>query len=245
MATAVPVCSGELSDRLSSFPDWQNPPRGIVAKGELIYPDWFDGRWTATSTLKDAIAPLAPELVTPGFKQNQESIGEPVVFTVRFSDELMPIPLRRTQGITGIQRPQTQTGIVADRVFNSQSLGDAALGDGYVQSVSLDPNDFSRLITQFQNGQQLMSESRERLIESNDAEQFISSEMFLQTFRTSSQIYLNQVENTTEYRLVNPKRIEANQITAIYLSPKDPNYFLAKSRPVALYRYELILEHQA
>lgn len=238
------VLGGELSDRLAAFPDWQSPPKGVVAKGELIYPDWFEGYWTVSSTLKEAMAPLSPDIVTPGFAQNQASIGEPVVFTVRFSDDVMPTPIKGTQGITGIKRPQKQTGIVADRVFNSQSLGNAALGEGVVQSVRLDPNDLSRLTTQFNDGQQLLSESRERVIERNHVDQFISSEMFLQTFRTSSQLYLNQVENTTAYQQVNPNRIEANQITAIYLSPKDPDYFKAKSRPVALYRYELILEHQ-
>ena len=37
-------------------------------------------------------------------------------------------------------------------------------------------------------------------------------------------------------------KIEAEQITAIYLSPQDPDYFTAAGRPVALYRYELILD---
>ena len=31
----------------------------------------------------------------------------------------------------------------------------------------------------------------------------------------------------------------ADQITAIYLSPQDPDYFKAKGQPVALYRYQL------
>ncbi len=236
--------AGDLSDRLADFPHWQHPPKGAVAKGELLYPEWFEGTWTATSTLKEAVAPFAPDLVTPGFQQNQASINEATVFTVKFTNDPMPIPVKGTRGITGIELPPPQSAIVADRVFNSWSLGNATLGEGFVQSVSLDPNDFNRLITQFKDGQQLISESRERAIERNQPDQFISSELFLQTFRTSSQIYLNQVENTTEYRCVNPNRIEANQITAIYLSPKDPDYFKAKTRPVALYRYELILDHQ-
>ena len=238
--------AGDLSDRLQNFPHWQSPPKGVVAKGELIYPDWFEGSWTATSTLKEAIAPLAPEIVTPGFAQNEESIGEAVIFTVRFTDELMPIPIQGSKGITAFNRQQQPEGIVADRVFNSKSLGNAALGEGFVKSVQLDPNDFSRLTTEFSNGQQLISESRERAIEAQDKE-FISSEMFQQTFRSDSQIYLNQVENTTDYHLSsnNPDKIEANQITAIYLSPKDPDFFKARNRPVALYRYELILEKQS
>ena len=235
--------AGDLSDRLQNFPHWQSPPKGSIAKGELIYPDWFEGSWTATSTLREAIAPLAPDIVTPGFEQNQESVGEPVIFTVRFTDELMLIPIKGVKGITELNRNKQPEGIVADRVFNSKSLGNAALGEGFVESVQLDPNDFSRLTTEFSNGQQLISESRERAIEAYDRE-FISSEMFQQTFRSSSQIYLNQVENTTDYLLTqdDPGRIEANQITAIYLSPKDPDFFKARNRPVAIYRYDLILE---
>ena len=62
-------------------------------------------------------------------------------------------------------------------------------------------------------------------------------------------IYLNEVETTTAYRVVEggengdsaSKRIEADQVTAIYLSPKDPDYFAAGGHPVALYRYRLEL----
>ena len=55
-----------------------------------------------------------------------------------------------------------------------------------------------------------------------------------------NQIYLNEVETTTAYEL-KQTGIEANQVTAIYLYPQDPNYFQANSRPVALYRYQLEL----
>ena len=37
------------------------------------------------------------------------------------------------------------------------------------------------------------------------------------------------------------KKVEADQVTAIYLSPKDPDYFTAGGHPVALYRYRLEL----
>ncbi|MEM9135733.1 MAG: DUF6816 family protein [Cyanobacteria bacterium P01_F01_bin.42] len=234
--------AGDLSDRLASFPDWRSPPKGAVAQGELIYPDWFEGSWQATTTLKDAVAPLSPDIVTPGFEQNKASLGQPVEFTVRFSDEVMDRPVQGLRGITGLGIEPQATGIVADRVFNTKSLADAAVHPGYVKSVDLDPDDFSRLITQFEGGQQLVSESRERAIEQESPQDFISSEMFIQTFRTVDEIYLNRVENTTGYNQVNPDRIEADQITAIYLSPKDPDFFRARNRPVALYRYDLILE---
>jgi hypothetical protein len=40
---------------------------------------------------------------------------------------------------------------------------------------------------------------------------------------------------------VRSQQIEAEQITAIYLSPQDPDYFKAAGHPVALYRYHLQL----
>ncbi|MEL6327067.1 MAG: DUF6816 family protein, partial [Cyanobacteria bacterium J06626_23] len=38
--------------------------------------------------------------------------------------------------------------------------------------------------------------------------------------------------------------ITADQITAIYLSPRDPDYFKAFNKPVALYRYRLTFEKE-
>ncbi|MGK7957556.1 MAG: DUF6816 family protein, partial [Crocosphaera sp.] len=54
--------------------------------------------------------------------------------------------------------------------------------------------------------------------------------------------YLNEVETTTDYQLINANKVTAKQVTAIYLSPEDPDYFKAINRPVAIYEYELILE---
>ena len=232
--------AGPLADRLAQFPDWHAPPDGRVAQGELVYPDWFAGTWQATSTLEEVHSPLAPAVVTPGLESNLRSLHQPVTFTVRF----MPATetqLTPKQGLLGLRRPAN--GIVADRRFNSRSLAEASLGPGSVQSVTVDPTEINRVITQFEDGSQMVSEGRERAIESNVAvHQFISSEVFQQTYRRASQIYLNQVENTTDYHwdAVN-HQIEANQITAIYLSPQDPDYFKARTEPVALYRYQLTL----
>ncbi len=68
-------------------------------------------------------------------------------------------------------------------------------------------------------------------------------------FRGETDIYLNEVETTTAYRVVGlgknessgSKKIVADQVTAIYLSPQDPDYFAAAGHPVALYRYRLEL----
>jgi hypothetical protein len=84
----------------------------------------------------------------------------------------------------------------------------------------------------------------------NEGNRFITSELFQQEFRSVSQLYFNEVENTTAYEkqeggdvAVLGSAIVADQVTAIYLSPQDPDYFktqvLGISRPVALYRYRM------
>jgi hypothetical protein len=73
-------------------------------------------------------------------------------------------------------------------------------------------------------------------------QEFIATEITQQIFNGESQIYLNEVETTTDYRLILPgEKIEADQITAVYLSPQDPDFFVAGGRPVSLYRYGLEL----
>ncbi|MFM7426494.1 MAG: DUF6816 family protein, partial [Elainella sp.] len=102
---------------------------------------------------------------------------------------------------------------------------------------------------------QLVSTVTGRVTEAPDSGQFITSEFFQQEFRGTPQLYFNEVENTTLYRHVSPDaassaepspEILADQITAIYLSPQDADYFktldgtaLTNPRPVALYRYRM------
>ncbi|NET09946.1 MAG: hypothetical protein F6K16_35640, partial [Symploca sp. SIO2B6] len=87
-----------------------------------------------------------------------------------------------------------------------------------------------------------------RATEAPTANDFLTTELFQQFFRGERpSVYLNQVENTTAYHYSRDGAGEhptmtADQITAIYLSPQDPDYFKAGDAPVALYRYHLIFE---
>ena len=88
---------------------------------------------------------------------------------------------------------------------------------------------------------QLISIITARATETTLDNKFITTEVFQQLFKGSSLPYFNSVESTTAYHKLptsNPA-IEADQVTAVYLSPQDPDYFAAGSRPVALYRYHL------
>lgn len=241
--------AGALQTRLDQFPNWRSQPTLPAAQGDLYYPDWLAGEWKVTSTLVDVVSPLAPDLVTPGFKSNQRQLGKAVTFSVRFNlstaeatppaSRLFPVGLLPSQG-----PPQ---GIVADRVYNSTSLTEALMGKDALQSIQIEMRSPNRQVATFRNGQELMTQISDRDTETTAEQDFISSELYQQEFHSATQIYLNQVENTVAYHQISadPPRIEANQVTAIYLSPQDPDYFKAHQQPVALYRYHMNFEPKA
>ncbi len=109
--------AGQLAERLARFPNWENKPLVQVAQGDLVYPDWMAGTWKVTSTLVDLVAPLAPNLVTPGFESNRQYLDQPVSFQVRFGEERLPGP-----SLKFIPRAGVQVGVVADRAFSDVLL---------------------------------------------------------------------------------------------------------------------------
>ena len=236
------VSAGVLSDRISSFSNWESKPPIAVAKGDLVYPDWIAGNWNVASTLVDLAAPLAPNIVTPGFESNRQYLQHPVLFKVRFQPE-------KNMGLISKLTFKNDQKIVADRTFNGLNIAKAYLGDRRVVSVKVDPTNPNRQITILKGERQLISIVTSRGTETPNPGEFVSTEISQQIFRGESDIYLNEVETTTAYRVVGGakngdsagKRIEADQVTAIYLSPQDPDYFAAGGHPVALYRYRLEL----
>ena len=247
--------STPLSDRVSAFPNWTTKPPLDISEGDLVYPEWFEGTWEMTSTLVEMVAPLAPDLVTPGFEGNRQFLDQPIAAPIRFVRK--PVESGRFLG----QSIKTQEKVVSDRAFNGLSLARAYLGDEAVADVKVDPENPNRQITFLQDRQQLVSTVTGRLVEQVSEDDFTTSEVFQQFFGGDRPtIYLNEVENTTAYHYqdapdnqeesnLNPPdlpTITADQITAIYLSPQDPDYFKALDKPVALYRYQLTLtpDHQ-
>jgi hypothetical protein len=240
--------AGTVSDRLAQYPDWNSQPSVSQHQGELTYPDWFRGRWLVTSTLLEQTAPLAPAVVTPGFDSNRQYINKPIEFVVQFVPNNSPQATKITLlNLPRIKANLPEPQIVADRAFNGLKIAAIYLGANNVKSVKIDPQNPTKQITQLSQDRQL-----EAFVTGFDREipkpnQFISTELSQQVFRTSDTIYLNTVETTTSYQLTatpTPK-ISATQISAIYLSPQDPNYFrsigIRGTRPVALYKYQLDL----
>ncbi len=229
--------AGELSERLANFPQWEKLTSVQPASGDLVYPEWMAGSWQVKSTLVDLAAPLAPEIVTPGFEGNRRQLNQPVSFVVRFVKEQPHIAGLKIFPQIDYKSPT----LVADRAFNSLNLARAYLGDEAVLLVKVDPDSPNRQITFLRSSRQLVSIVTARGTEITPDGKLITAEVFQQLFKGGSRPYLNSVESTTAYHKLptsNPA-IEADQVTAVYLSPQDPDYFKAGSRPVALYHYHL------
>ncbi|MEM9904783.1 MAG: DUF6816 family protein [Cyanobacteria bacterium P01_D01_bin.44] len=241
LATVWLLCSGQawaggLSDRVAAFPDWHSKPLVQPSEGDLVYPEWMAGNWQMQSTLVEMVAPLAPELVTPGFEGNRQFLNQPISAPIRF------VKARVAGGRFLNRALKTDKKWVSDRAFNGLSLARASLGKDWVKAVKVDPDNPNRQVTFLRDNQQLVSTVTGRATEDPTPNDFITTEIFQQFFRGGrSEAYLNTVENTTAYHYQpsNGSAVTADQITAVYLSPQDPDYFKALNQPVALYRYRL------
>lgn len=163
-----------LTARLQQFPNWQSKPSVPTANGDLIYPTWFLGEWTVTTTLVDQVAPLAPDIVTPGFDANQQYLNQPVTFCVRFIEAHGPNYLaERPAGLS--------SQVIADRAFNGLNLAKAYLGQA-IYSVKVDPNDPNRQITLLRGDRQLISTITKRATATPAANQFIRLKSFNSNF---------------------------------------------------------------
>jgi hypothetical protein len=237
--------AGNLADRVENYPLWLSKPSVKTAEDDLIYPDWMAGTWTVTSVLVDLAAPLAPDIVTPGFEGSRRSLGESIQFPVRFIERSPILPKRSSLSFPIIGKVASVSGkapIVADRAFNSVAIGRAYLGNRELLAVKVDPENPNRQIGFFRGDRQWIATIVGRGWELPEGDRFIATELSQQIFRGAGDLYLNEVETTTDYRLQADGRITADQFSAVYLSPRDPDYFRALDRPVALYRYRLDLE---
>lgn len=228
--------AASIKERIEQFPQWTSKPSVKLAKGDLEYPEWMAGTWNVASTLTQQIAPLAPDIVTPGFENNQDYLERAIAFQVRFGTEYNT----PSTGLFSVFK-SSQPVVVADRAFNGTQIAQAYLGDDNVYKVKIDPDNPNQQITFLRGERKLISKITRRGREIPDENQFIATEVTQQLFRSPERLYLNEVETTSSYELLSSGNISGEQITAIYLSPQDPDYFSAGDRPVALYRYHLDL----
>lgn len=226
-----------VTERFSSYPNWHQKPFLEKHEGDIYYPEWLQGTWNVNSILTEQIAPLAPTLVTPGFESNRRYLQQPITFQVRFQSQ------NASASVRWLLPPLSSvtSAVVADRQFNGLQIARAYLGDLGVVSVHKDRKNPTCLITILPQKRKLISTVIGHSQVSPSTDQFITTELTQQQFKVDAGLFINEVETTTAYRLINSQQIEAEQITAIYLSPQDPNYFKSLNQPVALYHYQLLL----
>lgn len=232
-----PVHANILDQRISQYPQWDHKLSLPKPTQELIFPDWFEGTWNVTSTLKEQIAPLSPQFKTPNFDRNEIYLEKNINFLVKFISTILT-PKNNNFVPTIINQNQV---IIPDQAFNSLSITQAYLGTENVKQVIVNKFNSTEQKTVFQKDNELISTVIGRKQETVSPNDFITSEITRQFFRRPNSVYLNLVETTTKYQLINKNEIEGKQITAVYLSPEDPDYFLAIEQPVALYYYTLNL----
>ena len=223
LTTAQKVIASPLSEKIAGYPQWDTQIQASQHEGELSYPEWFRGRWTVTSTLLAQIAPLAPDIVTPGFENNRQYIDRPIEFTVQF----IPNNINQTNKFLSLNLPQLKSSLpepklVADRAFNGLNIATAYLGAANIASVKIDPQNPTKQITQLTKDRQLETFVTGFDLERPSSDRFVATELSQQIFRTSSTIYLNTVETVTSYQLsLTPTpTITATQIRQSISHPK-------------------------
>lgn len=235
--------AGPLADRVAAFPYWTGKPPTKPAAGDLLYPDWLAGEWQVTSTLLELSAPFAPEIVTPGFESNRSLLGQPVEFAVRFQPQaiapaLSTFPLRTRQSTA-------KAPIVADRAFNGLNIATAYLGREAIAGVVADPGNPNEQRLKLTTQRELVTTVTDRASETPTDRRFVATEVIVQSFQggssTGRAVYANAVETTTDYRLIQPGEVLADQFTAVFLAPRDRYASVTRDRPVALYHYRLSL----
>ncbi|MFM7579683.1 MAG: DUF6816 family protein, partial [Microcystaceae cyanobacterium] len=132
--------------------------------------------------------------------------------------------------------------VVPDRRFNAEAVTKAYLGDNLKFSVQYIQQPLPRIVTIFSENKRLTSTVIGHNQQAPSESEFIATELSTQQFVNGASQYLNQLETTTDYQQLEDGKIAATQITAVYLSPQDPDYFSANNQPIALYRYQLTLE---
>ena len=81
---------------------------------DVYYPPWFLGRWRATSTLREVLAPAGAELFSPGrngtalLAKARAEVGDPLAYDVRW-------------------RRDGENNVVVDRAYNVESISRASM----------------------------------------------------------------------------------------------------------------------
>ncbi len=220
----LPAWAVPLSQWVNNFPKIQSAQVLESASGALVYPEWFLGTWQVRTTLTDLAAPLGEKIINrQAFAASRSLKGKPVSFRARF-----------------IRNSRQE--VVADLAFNNRSISEAYFGKENIVRVEAGPEEPNRQVLTLKGNRRGELITLRRRTEQPGTNQFDVAEFYQQTFIGSRVPNLRGIETTTLYRRTRDDRIGADQVTAVFLDPRDPAYFDARNRPVTLYRYRLDFE---
>jgi hypothetical protein len=192
----------------------------------------------------DRIAPLAPKIVPPSFQRSQSKLDRPTTFRVRFGSTTTNV----AAGIS-VNQKSPPSKILIDRVFNIEQIANTYLGANAIQKIRSFQTPEVVQVTELRDGTILTAKVTgyrsetpfDRRKAAPNPDRFIATEIQQQLI-AGQRSTANTIETLTSYHRLDPQNIQADQITATYLSPQDPNYFQAAGQPVILYRYQLTLK---
>jgi hypothetical protein len=210
-----------LTERVAQFPNLGAQPSFSLETPDLYYPNWFEGRWRVTAVLEAVEAPQGVEFTNPtAFAQAQRHQGQSIPYTVRFY-------------------PNDQGQIIADRAFNTTAITQAYLGRDAVVEVQIDPSHPDHqtvLLSRDRRGELYITR---RHSEQPNPAAFATLEFYRQVLASPRSVPLTKdIETTTLYRR-QANKIEAIQMTAVYLVATDEKYFQSSGQAVTVYRYKL------
>ena len=194
---------------------------GLLAN-EIYYPGWLEGQWTTNSTCTGIVAPLGIEAFggQRAFNNAKRDINQWLIYTTRF-----------------VREASDDQKIVADRVYNVESIAKSAMGaDSVLPFQQPDSNVARRLhLAASPPGGDIVDVD---LIPTDRLFRFSSETTFECMERTAQLIStrINQlspnpppparkdIETITNYRFVDTNTIEAIQRTATFLTPADSRF---------------------
>ena len=157
------------------------------------------------------------------------SIGR-IAFPVRFGTEYYT----PNKGLLSAFK-SSKPAVVADRAFNGAKIAEAYLGNDNVYKVKVDPDNPNQQITFLKGERKLISKITGRESETPNENHFLATEVTQQLFRSPERLYLNEVETTSNYRLLDPEHISARTDYGNLSFPSRSRLFLPQAIAPWLY----------
>ena len=143
-------------------------------------------------------------------------------------------------------KDNSENKLIADREFNSRSIGKSLLGNQFI-NIQNDPKNINRQLAIFKNREYLESKVIGRNQSNLSEDTFIADELVLQIYHSQTKSRINQVETLSKYFKCKNIGIEfsnlknepicGQQLQAKYAAPGES----FSSKPLNLNKYQIFL----